>query len=67
MDCGRQSVFFEKNPTLIRSLALIIILLILFTIEFVFKLSDNKFFQRISQEEKNLVDLFLNITLSKDV
>ena len=67
MECGRPNDFFEKNQKFTRSLALIIILLILFAIEFVFKLSDNKFFQRISQEEKNLVDLFLNFTIPENV
>jgi hypothetical protein len=65
MDCGRPRDFFEKNPSLLKTFTLICIALILFAIEFIFKFSNNQFFQRISKEEKNLVDLFLNISLGK--
>ena len=64
--CGTPKSFFEKYPQAIKIIFLLIISIILFLIEFIFKITENKFLESFLKDEKLFFDLFLNLTLKNN-
>jgi hypothetical protein len=63
--CGKPKSFFEKNPAISKTISLIILAIFFITLEYLYKLSDNKIFQKILKEEKLSKTSFLKVQMQK--